>query len=260
MIGENKYFYIKDISAYESRRQPPHLMMWNPVYSVEVDEDVDWGQRIELSTFRLNQKDKRPASTKYSRVTAVIKEVFYSHYTLALKYIHEAIIDDGEFYLYKHSNDFFEIQYYSRDEKDKRSIQIDFREGVEYLMLTVDARPGHRYRPKFRKDAVAITDEQFRQFLNLTIQFFYDPDSMFMLLEDYIKNFKLLCAGETKIEGLIISVSKSFEEIFKQLDQRKEYIEKRLIENDADSNIDRVKLRGELEGINYAVKVINMNK
>jgi hypothetical protein len=40
---------------------------------------------------------------------------------------------------------------------------------------------------------------------------------------------------------------------------RKINIEKRLIEVDTDSNIDRVKLRGELDGIEYAIKTMMAN-
>ena len=77
---------------------------------------------------------------------------------------------------------------------------------------------------------------------------------------DYLKNFYKLCEGDTKIEGFIISAEKSFQIISDQLTFRKEYLEKRLIENDADTTLDRMKFRGELEGILYAMNVINANK
>jgi hypothetical protein len=60
--------------------------------------------------------------------------------------------------------------------------------------------------------------------------------------------------------GFIISAEKSFQAILDQLTSRKEYLEKRRIENDQHSTIDRVKFRGELEGILYAINVINANK
>lgn len=120
--------------------------------------------------------------------------------------------------------------------------------------------PGFSGRPTARKNASPITDLQFKQFLNLTLQFLYDPDSLTTFLNDYIKNFYKLCKGETKIEGFIISAEKSFEIISDQLSSRKEYLEKRLIENDKDSALDRMKFRGELEGIKYALNVINANK
>jgi len=45
-----------------------------------------------------------------------------------------------------------------------------------------------------------------------------------------------------------------------QLEKRKKEIEKRLIENDQDSKDIRLQLRGELEGINYSLKIIDIHK
>ena len=62
------------------------------------------------------------------------------------------------------------------------------------------------------------------------------------------------------MEDFIISGERSFEAVLTQLQSRKEYLQKRLIENDDDSATDRLKLRGELEGVTYAINVINENK
>lgn len=61
---------------------------------------------------------------------------------------------------------------------------------------------------------------------------------------------------KTSIDGFIINAEKQFSDILVQLNSRKNYIEKHLIEVDTDSNVDRAKLRGELDGIEYAVKTI----
>jgi hypothetical protein len=260
MAKEAKYYYTRHDVKFASRQQP-HLSKWLPEFTLDVEENVDWRQCIQLDIYKLNRKDSiKPASDEFAKVKPVIKEIFLSHYTLALKFIHEAPIDEGEFYIYQRSKDWYQVNYFSKNEKEKLNIKIDFRDGIEDLWLQFTCFPGHKERPECRKKANLITEEKFRQFLNLTIQFFYDPDSFPVFLEDYIKNFRLLCEGDNKIEGFIISAEKSFEAIFQQLELRKEYIEKRLIENDADSTLDRAKLRGELEGINYAIKTINSNK
>jgi hypothetical protein len=255
-MNEDKYLYFKT----KTSRQLPYLLKWTKKYSIEVEEEVDFRQYISLSIFRLSQEEKKPYISKYEKVISVIKETFLDHYNLALKYIHELNTNEGEFYVLKHSKDWFEIQYFSKDEKEKWSIKIDFREEIEDLWLTLSSIPGHKDRANIRKKGTAIANERFRQFLNLTIEFLYDPNSLILFLEDYIKNFRLLFEGENKMEGLIVSVSKSFEQIVNQLQSRTQNIEKRLIENDSDSKINRAKLRGELEGINYALKVINMYK
>lgn len=258
MAFEDKYYYIINPSL---QRNVPVVMKWNESFTVEVEENVDFRQDIDLSINKLSQKNiSKPVSDKYKKVKPVIKEIFWDHYTLALKFIHETEIDDGEFYLSKKSKNWYVIEYYSKNEKEKRKIEIDFRDNIEDLWLMFRCTPGFNGRPYARKNASPITEVQFKQFLNLTIQFLYDPDSLTTFLNDYIKNFYLLCKGETKIEGFIISAEKSFQIIIDQLASRKQYLERRLIENDKDSALDRMKFRGELVGILYAINVINSNK
>ncbi len=259
MENDDQYFYIKYAPPF-AKRNFAYLLKWNNQYSIDVNENVDFDQQINFSFYKLGQKDSKPTGDKYTKVKPVIKESFLDHYKLAVKYIHETAIDEGEFYLRRHSKDWTEIQYFSKNEKYKWNIKISFRDTIEEFTLRVICEPGHKYRPRFRREAVAMAPELFKQLLNQTIQFCHDSDSMVTLAETYIKNFTLLLGGDTKVEGLVISASKAFEEIFKQLQLRTDYIEKRLIENDEDSGLDRAKLRGELEGIGYAVKAINMNR
>ena len=257
MAFENKYYYITYPS---SQKHLAEVVKWNECFTIEVVENVDFKQVIDLSINKLQKNISKPVSDKFKKVKPVIKEIFLDHYTLALKFIHETDIDDGEFYLSKKSKSWYVIEYYSKNEKEKRKIEIDFRDSIEDLWLMFRSTPGFNGRPFARKNASPITDVLFKQFLNLTIQFLYDPDSLNTFLNDYIKNFYKLCKGETKIEGFIISAEKSFQMISDQLASRKKYLEKRLIENDKDSALDRIKFRGELEGILYAMKVIIANK
>jgi hypothetical protein len=254
MSNEDRYYYITPLL---SDRQLPRLMKWNETFNLTVEENVEWRQCFELTSLKSGDKDtEKPKSDKYTRYKPVIRETFLDHYSLALKYLHETALDEGEFYLYEHSNRWFEILYFSKDEKQRRSIEIDFRDFIDNLWLMFLCVPGHSGRPSARKKAVAIPVDRFKQFLNLTIQYLYDPDSLAVYLGDYIKNFKQLIKGDTKIEGFIISGEKATENILNQLEARKDYLEKRLIENDSDSVNERLKLRGELEGIGYAIKVV----
>lgn len=257
MAFENKYYYIKYPS---SQRQLPEVVKWNESFTIEVAENVDFKQIIDLSINKLQKNISKPVSDKFKKVKPIIKEIFLDHYKLALKFIHEVDIDDGEFYLSKKSKDWYVIEYYSKNEKEKRKIEIDFRNSIEDLWLMFRCIPGFNGRPFARKNASPITEVQFKQFLNLTIQFLYDPDSITTFLNDYIKNFYSLCQGNMEIKGFIISAEKSFQIISDQLASRKEYLERRLIDNDKDSALDRMKFRGELEGISYAMNVITANK
>lgn len=256
MNPEDKYYFINHLSPSV---QSPEITKWAQTYDLSVEEDVDSRQSIELLINKLDQRSRsRPVNDKYTKVKPVIKEIFTAHYSLALKYIYQVDLENGEFYLVKHSSDWYILHYYGATEP--LSIEIDFRDSVEDLWLMFFCRRGLKGRPNVRKNGQAVTETLFKQALNLTIKFLYDPDSVSVFLNDYIRNFKLVCQGDTKIEDFIISGEKSFQAILSQLESRKEYLQKRLIENDHDSATDRVKLRGELEGIVYATNVINENK
>jgi hypothetical protein len=257
MSDESKYWYIAQIPALYFSKRTPRLEKWNPNFSVEVDENVDFRQYVSILIDKLSQKSiPKTKSTEFEKARPVIKEIFLKHYSLAVTYIAEELIDEGEFYLNQRSKDWFQIAYFSKDEKPKKSIEIDFRDGIDDLSLTIDSRQGHKGRPEFRKKGKAIPIDKFKQFLNLNLQFLYDSDSLLIFLEDYVKNFYNLVGEKTSIDGFIISAEKQFSNILEQLKSRKNYIEKHLIEVDTDSNIDRAKFRGELDGIEYAIKTI----
>jgi hypothetical protein len=81
-----------------------------------------------------------------------------------------------------------------------------------------------------------------------------------ILFEIYLKNFYGLAAGEKKIEPFILRSEKSFDGVLEQLETRKKNIEKRLIEVDKDSESDRIRLRGEIDGINYAISTVKSSQ
>lgn len=252
-----RYYFTKSVSGLHTASRED-VIRWNPYYYVEVNENVDFKQYISFSFDKLrHSQGTRPKSDKFLKVVPVIKEIFLSHYNLAVKYIHETEIDEGEFYMQKHSKSWFEVAYFSKSEK--QTINIDFRDSIEDLWLMCSCNPGYKNRPNFRKKGIPITIELFKQFLNCTLQFLYDSDSYAVFFEDYLRKFYQLIQDDGRIEGFIISAEKSFENILKQLQARKETLEKRLIESDSDSITDRAKLRGELEGINYAIKTIKVN-
>jgi hypothetical protein len=261
MAKESKYFYITEVPiGYKSKRQP-RLVKWNEDYQIEVDENVDYHQYLSLYINKLSEKDTlKPESSSYEKVKPILKEIFIDHYSLALKFISEVDILDSELYLLKRSKDWFQIAYFSIDEKNKQNILIDFRDGIEDLWLMLHSSSNYRDRPAMRKDGAAISQVLFKQFLNLTLKFLYDPDSYKILLTPFLKDFHGLATGKRKVESLILSSATSFNNILEQLEMRKKNIEKRLIEVDKDSEFDRVRLRGEIDGINFAINTINVNK
>lgn len=259
MSDVDKYHYCRPIDSFMSKRGP-YVLRTSRFYQVEVMENVDSWQYISFSYDKLKTGlFAVPKSTKYEKVRPIISEIFFSHYNLALKFIHEALMDDGEFYLLQNSKSWFQIAYYSSNEKEKQKIVIDFRDAVEDLWLTLECSHGHSGRPAYRKKALSITADKFKQFLNCSLQFLFEANSYNVYCDDFIRKIYQLVEYDGRIEGFVISAEKSFETIVNQLLLRKSEIESRLIGNDTDSSLDRAKLRGELEGLNYCLKVMQSN-
>jgi hypothetical protein len=190
----------------------------------------------------------------------VLQGIFLDHYRLALKNISRVTIDAGEFYVIKQSNQWFEAFYYSPDEKNKHTIHIDFRDSITDLWLMITSSRGYYRRQFARKDGTPVSIEEFKPILNLTLKFLYDHESYLIYLDSYLKSFYNLVGGtETVVvQDFQFTEENAINNILLQLENRKATIEKRLIEEDNDTNIDRVKLRGELEGIVFSINSIKI--
>jgi hypothetical protein len=56
MPDESKYYYITEVPASYSSRRTPRLEKWNPNFSIEVDENVDFRQYLSISIDKLSEK------------------------------------------------------------------------------------------------------------------------------------------------------------------------------------------------------------
>ena len=258
MKKDYKYFYetntVRDWSCVKK---------WNGTYIVEVKEDVEYEQYIDLSFSKFpNAFFPRPKTSKFEKIRAILKEIFLDHYNLALKLLNKDISETGEFYLLQQSKDWYYIYYFSDDNAMKKSISIDFRNFMDYMYLTIHGEPNFRSRKGARNNGTAITYTHFMQIFRLILKFLYDSDSYDIYQDDFTKNFFLLVQSDEyeDIPDLMFSTDESFKEILERISRRKRKIEKRLIEKDDDTELDRARLRGEIDGLHYALKTISANK
>lgn len=75
-------------------------------------------------------------------------------------------------------------------------------------------------------------------------------------MKDYSTKFFQLFEKPEPFSGYLVNPTDTIEQIYKQIESRKIFIEKQLIENDDVSSIQRVQLRGQLEGLDYSLKAI----
>lgn len=258
MVQEDKYYFINS----KMSRLGASMFKWNKRFAIDVVENYEWKQYIEVYLLKYKGKHDKPKSTTYEKVRPILQELFEDHYIGALRFIAKYIIDDWEYYIIQSDKKWVKFEAYSTNESAvKGSISLDLRNDIEDLNLTVYASSELRGRPQARKHGTPINYEHFKKALNLTLQFLSDHESLLVYYEQYGCNFyKLVTGNEKKVELFDVSAEKSFKQIIKQLEKRKKAIESRLIENDQDSKEKRLQLRGELEGINYSLKTIDIYK
>jgi len=145
------------------------------------------------------------------------------------------------------------------DEKKRRHLSINFRNSIEDFGLTIHKMKSHKGRPSARKNGTPIEYDKFRQFFNLTLKFLADSESYMVCLDAFIKNFLLFVDNDA--DNLIFDLENEFsiQKVLHQLETRKNTIEKRLIESDNDTIEIRNRLRGEIDGIDYAIRTIKIN-
>lgn len=78
-------------------------------------------------------------------------------------------------------------------------------------------------------------------------------------MKDYSTKFCQLFKEPEPFSGYLVNPTDTIEQIYKQIESRKIFIEKQLIENDDAAPFQRVQLRGQLEGLDYSLKAIRAN-
>ncbi|WP_289054304.1 hypothetical protein [Carboxylicivirga marina] len=255
----SKYYYCSDKSKF-SNRTNPQLIKWNELYYITINEAIDHSQYFSVTVEKLERNLEKPKSSKYESVKPIIEDVFNDYYFNSLRYISEVNYKNGEFYIIKNNQKSIHLEHYCDVNKTRRHVKLDIYNNIEDLWITLKHDSLFGGRPGARKNGTPITHNEFQQYVNLTLKFLSDPNSYKIYLENFIDNLYKLTNGDDIIDDFDMSATRAFRNILKQLDQRKVYIEKQLIDNDELTKLDRVKLRGELDGIKYGIKTVKINR
>lgn len=263
MATENKYYYVKPkANQYSNRSQTPFISLWNKKYVIYIDEPVDYSQYLDLSVDKLQGEDfPKPKSSEYESVKPILQELFEDYHTAVISgYNKYSFYDENEYYLVKHSKTWYEIVSFNPGGSDRESFKIDFRDSIEELWLTINKSRSFKSRPSARKNGELIKKERFLQFYNLTMIYISELESILIQSKEFIKNIYSLIDNNEKTISFNLTTKQSFNDLLENLSKRKKALEKRLIENDTDSKITRTKIRGEIDGVKYAINAIKTQK
>jgi hypothetical protein len=246
----DKYYRYK--TTYSRSRESYSLLRNNPLFEVLVSHNVNLPD-INITIDNHDKKYfKRPTSSKYEKVSEIDKDSFYNYFNISLDVIKGATWNNAEYYLIKYTDSFHLIAF-SEDPRIK--IDINISNDLDFTELKVGFYSSFSYRPSIRKRGIPITEEVFCFVFKESIKFIED-DCSYVLNR---KEFWDRISKAIKEEILPVTSNNSrtnFDQLLDQLETKKKQIEQHLIERDTDTAQERASLRGEKDGINYAIKAI----
>lgn len=256
----NKYYFVK--SNYGLNRQREYITKWNERYTIDLHENYEWTPCITVDILKYNEKMERVKNEKYQKVKPILEELFNDYHNGTLNFLSKWNFRDWEYYITDKKRNWIQIvAYSSEDSSDKGSITLSLSDHIEDLHFSISTDKGVSGRRSARNKGIPITHEHFCQFFNISLQYLSDHESMLIHHEQFLDNFRNLSEGkEDEVKIFDYRADEAFNKIINQLEKRKKVIEQRLIENDQDTKEDRLKLRGELDGIKYSLKTINIHK
>jgi hypothetical protein len=148
----------------------------------------------------------------------------------------------------------------SGDEKRKMGLLIEFHDGKRDFQLSINynihaGRNAHHYR----KAGNALEPPAFYSFFNAILNFLHDTENYSTNHLLLIEQFQSISEGESIDIPAAADWRADNSNAIQKITGRITAIEKRLIEQDTDSTENRIKMRGELEGLKFALTTIQQS-
>lgn len=261
--GFSKYFLESPKSTYSyGTNKEEKISFWSPNLCITLNERAESIPYIGISYNKYqDEKFEIPRSSKYEKVRPILPELFDDYYKFSLQSLARMNFNyDDEFYKEMISHDYLSLQSLSNDKKNpynRLSITID--NSIKYFSVDIYRTTRNSNRRSLQKNATVISKDDFFLFVNLTLQYLSDRNSLTIFMKDYSTKFFQLFEKPEPFSGYLVNPTDTIEQIYKQIESRKIFIEKQLIENDDVAPIERAQLRGQLEGLDYSLKAIKAN-
>lgn len=199
-------------------------------------------------------------SDEYNIIKSAAKDDFYEAYNRYLQNIHHVDLSDGEFYLVKKKQSHAQgIAWFSKEEKRRLGLLIEFYDNKRDFHLRIDCNiQAGKIVHHFRRASNTLSPSAFRSFFNRIFNFLHDPENYHVGHAILMNQYRLIAVGE--VPEITVPASSSWNPgnsiAVDKIKNRITAIEQRLIGLDTDSSDDRVKMRGELEGLKFALIAI----
>lgn len=196
--------------------------------------------------------DDNPISNIYYFVFHTINN--FNIFQNTIRTLYDSFVVDAEHYL---GCSLESYQYYTYTEKSHLILEIN--NSIDSFHCKMYSSYGVKVRSSTRKYYDPIDPVLAKQLFNLTIELLYDYQNINIFKDKYFKQTDLLTHERNPIEGLILNADVAFNEIRSKIEERINIIENRMINFD-DSKSNRNELRGELNGLKFSLKILDMNR
>jgi len=195
-----------------------------------------------------------PKKSSTSRSVEISEKSFDDFYKMNYRRLQDESLDDAEFY----ENDTYDdIQLYAIQGNKLFSIFTERTPSLRNICMNMESSPGN-----FRRRAHTlkkIDSAVFKQAYHLLLELFYDPDTVYQNYETAWSQLDALVHGDQPIHGIKINADVYFDNMIRAIKTRARRLEKKLIDEDGTPE-ERARIRGELKGMEYCLKVINEHR
>lgn len=249
----NKYFI--QTSKTSNKPYSSSMSYFQTDLVVEVNLNT-YFPNIEITFDKLKRKHfAKPTTTEYHFVKPTTKDEYTKCLHRNLELIRNLKWGEAEYFLIS-GIDSLELKMFTLDDKREFSIGIKISNDFEYGTVEIGKSTSFTRRRWYRNNGEAISEDQFRQVLELVYNYVLDEVSYEINISSLEAKVKVVLSGEM-LEPKITSAQKRG--FLDQLEQKKRQLQARLIDNDSDTPQDRASLRGELAGIEYAIRVYELH-
>jgi hypothetical protein len=194
---------------------------------------------------------------EYSIIKRISKDKFCQDYYQLLRCYHELDISSGEFFLIKKKDMATGMVWFSGEPVRRLGLSIDFYNADRIISLTIDCcvRFGKNVR-HFRKAGNIIDEDKFHLFLRVLFHYLHDYENLSFNLKPLFGQFEEVVNGGKLTFPSASDWQKDNSVAIEKLTNRILSVEKRLLEIDNDTPEERIRMRGELEGLRFALTTI----
>ncbi|HQP56539.1 MAG TPA: hypothetical protein PLN83_10545 [Syntrophorhabdus sp.] len=195
-----------------------------------------------------------PKNVKTERYQKIPQGIFDDYYARNYWRLQRSFLEEAEYFV-EESNGMLG----AFASKGLDFIDIDVRpwEGEPLVKIQTCRKPQNiRYRMNRGKK---VDESVFRQIFNLTLELLYDPEVANREVFNYLEQLRMLCDGDEPVRGILINPEQYFGDVRQKLSSRMHRLEWRLIDEDGPVE-ERAAIRGEIKGLQYALRIIGSAK